>query len=178
MGLITPDLSGIVDGAVGDAADFTTPINTISNVINGNLDNNNISSTAAIDQSKLAGSTLGYAQAVADQTPITTEANLTSLTTTVTVPAGGRRVKITAQTSWSSTVSTDEMVIYIKEGTTALANGRLTIGAGESSNTFQSIITPAAGSHTYKLTALRSGSGTITMKAAAANPAFILVELI
>lgn len=54
MAQISPDTSGIVDGAVADAADFTTPLNTIINEINGNLDNSNIKSGANIAWSKLA----------------------------------------------------------------------------------------------------------------------------
>lgn len=54
MALINPDLSGIVDGAVGDAADWTTPFNTIIDEINGNLDNANIKTTAGISSGKLA----------------------------------------------------------------------------------------------------------------------------
>lgn len=46
MGTITPDLSGITDGQVADAADITTPLNTIINEINGNLDTNNLASGA------------------------------------------------------------------------------------------------------------------------------------
>jgi hypothetical protein len=46
MGIITPDLSGIVDGQVADAADFTTPFNTITNVINGSLDSDNLADNA------------------------------------------------------------------------------------------------------------------------------------
>jgi hypothetical protein len=55
MSLIDPDLSGIVDGQTGDAVDWTNPINTIVNEINGGLSNDNISSSAAISLSKLAG---------------------------------------------------------------------------------------------------------------------------
>lgn len=53
MGTINPDLSGIVDGDVADAADFTTPLNTIIDEINGNLDNDNIKSGAAVDVLKV-----------------------------------------------------------------------------------------------------------------------------
>lgn len=42
------------DGETIDAADYNTPINTIVNEINGNLDNSNIDSAAAISGSKLA----------------------------------------------------------------------------------------------------------------------------
>lgn len=54
MSLITPDLSGIADGAVADASDFTNPLNTIIDDYNGNIDNNNIAATAAIALTKLA----------------------------------------------------------------------------------------------------------------------------
>lgn len=42
------------DGETIDAADYNTPINTIVNEINGNLDNSNIDAAAAIAGSKLA----------------------------------------------------------------------------------------------------------------------------
>lgn len=42
------------DGETIDVADYNTPINTIVNEINGNLDNSNIDAAAAIDGSKLA----------------------------------------------------------------------------------------------------------------------------
>ena len=42
------------DGETIDAADVATPLNTIVNEINGNLDNANIASSAAISGSKLA----------------------------------------------------------------------------------------------------------------------------
>lgn len=42
------------DGETIDASDYNTPINTIVNEINGNLDNSNIDAAAAIAGSKLA----------------------------------------------------------------------------------------------------------------------------
>lgn len=56
MSLITPDLSGIVDGQTADASDFTNPLNTIIDDYNGNITNDNIASSAAISISKLATS--------------------------------------------------------------------------------------------------------------------------
>lgn len=53
MAIINPDLSGIVDGAVGDAADWTNPFHTIINEFNGNIDNDNIKTGANIARSKL-----------------------------------------------------------------------------------------------------------------------------
>jgi hypothetical protein len=46
VGTITPDLSGIVDGQVADAVDFTNPLNTITNEINGGLDSDNLADNA------------------------------------------------------------------------------------------------------------------------------------
>lgn len=43
MGLITPDLSGLVDGQTADASDVKNPLNTIINEFNGNISSNNFS---------------------------------------------------------------------------------------------------------------------------------------
>ncbi len=56
MALINPDLSGITDGQVADATDFTTPLTTIIDEINGGLDNTNLSTTANIALTQLAAS--------------------------------------------------------------------------------------------------------------------------
>lgn len=50
------------DGETIDAADVTTPVNTIVNEINGNLDNANIASDAAISGSKLADTSITNAK--------------------------------------------------------------------------------------------------------------------
>lgn len=55
MSLINPDLSGIVDGSVGDAADWTTPMNTIIDVINGGLTTDNFTA-AGTNLSTIASS--------------------------------------------------------------------------------------------------------------------------
>lgn len=52
MGLVNPVTP--TDGTTADASDVTNPINTLANEINGNLDNANIASDAAIAGSKLA----------------------------------------------------------------------------------------------------------------------------
>lgn len=56
MGTISVSLPN--DGETADAVDYNVPITTIVNEINGNLDNSNLSDTAAIDASKLAGDVL------------------------------------------------------------------------------------------------------------------------
>lgn len=60
MGTISVSLPS--DGTTADVADFNTPINTIVNEINGELDNANIASDAAIDGSKLANASITNAK--------------------------------------------------------------------------------------------------------------------
>jgi hypothetical protein len=67
MGVISVSLPA--DGTTADVADFNTPITTIVNVINGNLDNSNIASSAAIDASKIAAGTVSSTQ-LATGTPV------------------------------------------------------------------------------------------------------------
>lgn len=56
MSLISP--AQISDGTTIDAADVNNPINTIANDYNGNIDNSNIKSAAAIDGAKVATNTV------------------------------------------------------------------------------------------------------------------------
>jgi len=53
MTLISPDLSGISDGQTIDATDVSNPFNTIINDYNGNITNDNISSSAGLDPLKM-----------------------------------------------------------------------------------------------------------------------------
>lgn len=61
MGTISVTLP--TDGTTGEAADVNTPITTIVNLVNGNIDNDNISASAAIAASKLGTGTAGVANA-------------------------------------------------------------------------------------------------------------------
>lgn len=122
--------------------------------------------------------TLGYAQVVAGQGSITTEVDLTGLAVTVNV-GSGRRIKITAECIMLSSVASDNAELRIKEGATQIQTGNVSVGVANvgSALTLIAIITPSAGQHTYKLSALRAqGTGSITMYADGNHLAFILVE--
>jgi hypothetical protein len=122
--------------------------------------------------------TLGYAQVVASQASITTEADLTSLAVTVDV-ASGRRIRITHGMNVFSSVGTDLLRIFIKEGATQLQTSEIRLASTQSVTMPCKgvILTPSAGSHTYKLTAQRAvGTGNMTMEASAGGPAWLLVE--
>lgn len=123
---------------------------------------------------------IGYAQATANQGSITTEVDLTGLSVNVSV-AAGRIIRITGYVpAFSSTVAGDAGRISIKEGATLVTLGQAFIsGTAAGANTImpQVVLSPSAGSHTYKLTGVRvSGSGTFTMNADPTFPAYILVE--
>lgn len=126
------------------------------------------------------GSVLGQAQVTANQGSITGNVDLTSLTTTVNVPAGTNFLRITGKAEWTSTVTSDTVGLQINEGATQL-NRQLAsnygAGGGTGMTAVHIVASPTAGSHTYKLLMGRvAGSGTITMNATSTTPALISVE--
>lgn len=120
----------------------------------------------------------GYAQVTASQSGITTVTDLTGLTATVTVSAG-RRIRITGSLAVGTTVANDIVRMSIKEGATVLQI-RDAIGVTTTGNVnleASIVLTPSAGSHTYKLTLERlAGTGTESITAGTTFPNFILIE--
>ena len=133
----------------------------------------------AADPAVIPLGTLGYAQAVANQTGITTEQNLTGLSVTVTVGTA-RRIRVSVEISLASSAANDIVALKIKEGGTVLQERDRHFGsvAGGTNSTAASVVlTPTAGEHTYNATLVRAaGSGTINTVASATRPAFIIVE--
>jgi hypothetical protein len=120
----------------------------------------------------------GYAQVVADQGSIVALADLTGLTVTVTVGAS-RRIRITAFGQMLSTVANDDGAVRIFEGATQLGGANMSIPAASLEFVVGAVcvVTPTAGSHTYKLAAARvGGTGTLSFRGAANTPGFILAE--
>lgn len=121
----------------------------------------------------------GYVQVTANQTGISSVTDLTSLTRTVDVNSG-ERIKITAHIRVAGSNNDNVAELHIQEGATVLALDRTWIGStGSGLKTLHSevVLTPSAGSHTYKLTLeMSSGSGSVSLSAGATFPAFILVE--
>lgn len=118
----------------------------------------------------------GYAQVTANQTGIgTSDTDLTGLTVTVDVNSG-ERIKITAHAAFQKITSTGISFFLIKEGATLLNEDLATLAAVDYWGAHAEVIlTPSAGSHTYKLAA-RASAGTLNLEAAATFPSFILVE--
>lgn len=166
---------------------ITTPTITNPTVSTGTFTSPTLNtptfSTGAVGGADLSTSaiTLGYAETTTPQGTFTADTDLTDLTVTVIVPAGGRRIKILGFTAPSSSVSDDGVFVKIKEGASTLQTAYHALGGANFSDVVapQIVITPSAGSHTYKLSMGRqTGTGDITNNAAAGQYSFILVELI
>lgn len=159
----------------------STPVNAnftaIENYINTTLET---SAAHASDIALLPKGKVGYVQVVANQAGITTIVDLTSLTLTFTAVAS-RYYKITgAVASFSSTVADDTAALYITDGAGTQIQAMTDIMRPASlgvSIIAMAVIQPGAGSKTYKLRAARvAGTGSLTMGAAATQPAFLLIE--
>lgn len=79
----------VSDGTTADASDVNTPINQIAAVINGNIDNSNIPTGAAIDGAKLANNSvdIGAKASVFDGWIAVSDTWTYASATTVTVPS-------------------------------------------------------------------------------------------
>jgi hypothetical protein len=124
----------------------------------------------------MPGGWIGYAEkADSDFGPVIAETDVTGLTVTVTVGAN-RRIRVTGDASLVSNGSSAEG--RIKEGVTILGRfGRLAPPATSdlARQSGSVVLTPSAGSHTYKLTVLGTTPG-VEIMCSAQEPAFILVE--
>lgn len=180
---------GINNGAITPTTVTASGLITASNgftLSSGTLTLSNNSITAPM----LATSaiTLGYQPMTAGNftTTSTTPVQVTGLTTTVTIPAGGRRVKITfyceafynAGSGSSAVTIWDGFVNNVGGSGTQLQQGtNSTPGSAPGGQTIIAIVTPAAGSKTYNI-GFRTSTGTGTIESGTTFPAFILVEAI
>jgi hypothetical protein len=189
MGLVSPSQSNPNDTI--EAADINNPINQLAAVINGGIDTNNIIdggiatadlADASITGAKLATSaiTLGTATITANITTTSTSfVDATGLTTTVTVPTGGRKVQVSVSGSrWDNSAAVGIYMNILYDGV-VIGSQVLTVpGAGFACNpTFFTEHTPTSGSHTYKLQ-FKADSGTLTLYAAATAPFILTVKAV
>lgn len=132
----------------------------------------------AANHAKMPGGWIGYAEVVAAQGGITAEVDLAGLSVTVTV-GSNRRIRVTGDITLLPTGTTTQA--WIKEGSTKLKRFAFVNDSGSGiatpalHQTGSVILTPTAGSHTYKLSA-DSGGGGASTAAGATDPHFILVE--
>lgn len=115
----------------------------------------------------------------ADQTGITTETDLTDLSALSVTVLSGRVIRVTAHCTVDSDVTGDHAILTLYQDSDAKASCRRDLGAANRDETFNIswVGTPSAGAHTFKLTLKRaSGTGTVALRASAADQAVLLVE--
>lgn len=121
--------------------------------------------------------TLAYAQITADTATVTASADVPGLSVTVTVPEG-RRLRVSVHgLMWGDTDSAGAR-LAINEGAVMLqlVDTGMT-GAKQEGLDASVILTPSAGTHTYKAVYSRwTGTGNVKVLANASYPAYILVE--
>jgi hypothetical protein len=163
----------VTGGTIGSAAYGAGSISSTAIATNGVAASN--LATSAI--------TLGYAQITGNiTTTSTTFVQATGLSVTVTIPAGGRRIKVTVYTvSVANSVSANGTVLSLWDGTVGSGTQIQQTNVVPATNIAMSLIwagTPSAGSKTYNVGFSSVSSGTSTITAGTTSPAFILVEAI
>lgn len=128
--------------------------------------------------------TLGYAQITSNPANVssTTVVQVSGLSVSVTIPAGGRKVEITAFVPYIQGGSSQTAAISIWDGTvgtgTKISEADNSLGTGTFASFYASaIVTPSAGSKTYNVGAAVT-TNAATINASAVNPAYILVKVI
>jgi hypothetical protein len=186
--LVTPKVDTINEATLNNGVTVSGlniksgALNTNNSVVTTNITDNSV--TAA----KLATNaiTLGYIQITSNFTTTATSATLvTGLSATVTIPSGGRRVKITVFSRAlynSATSASSELTIWdgtVGTGTQlSQAHGMQSGGTGTTPGIAMAVVTPSAGSKTYNVGLHSAAAGTATLEAGALYPAFLLVETI
>jgi len=170
----------------------TGVINTAGTINGASLVSASVGSAAlatnAVQGNQLATSaiTLGYTQTTADfSSASTTAVQVTGLTTTVTIPSGSRKIKVTAFSSYMyAGTAAAAAYISIWDGTvgsgTQLQESQVTSATGGQGyvGIAIAVVTPAAGSKTYNIGYRVSSGAAGTFHGSATTPAFILVEAI
>jgi hypothetical protein len=124
-----------------------------------------------------SGAELGYAEITTPQSTTTTGTYIDIAGLSVTVTVGSRPIVVRAFTPNLGHSAVTAFNGYIREGSTDLVFGqRAGRGAGEQGEfNISRRLAPSAGSHTYKVSMLMVGAGTMSFAAAATAPAYIQV---
>ena|SRR3990167_4056580 len=178
---------------------FTSPIINNSTIgtpaVTGGTANNITLGTPVFSQGAIGGVdlstsaiTLGYAESTSDFTTTSTATyvDVTGLSVAVTVPSGGRKVKITAFCGGlkASGSAGNPLTMAIRESTTVLNSTTVNdpVSAYNVIGIAIAVITPTAGAHTYKVSVAQGLAGTLTVQGGTSSTtalpgaAFILVE--
>lgn len=145
--------------------------------------NNNVIPANALATNAI---TIGYAQIIANATNGSATPTLaTGLTAAVTIPAGGRRIKITVfTTNLTNSNAGQQALMALWDGTVggtqlSAVNTYASVANVGSPSTLVWSGTPSAGAKTYNVSISSPfAGGTAAINCAATAPAFILVEVI
>lgn len=189
------------DGTTGEVADYNTPINTIVNEFNGNIDNANIKTAAAIATSKLADDagitsakmatgfpvqvvSTNYSAVATGTTIIPTDDTIPQntegdqyMTQAITPKATTNRLVIEATVLLSNNTGVNDMIVALFQDSTANAIAA-TIQTISSGNFLQNItlrhdmVAGTISSTTFKIRAGTNLAGTTTFNGAAGNRKF------
>lgn len=178
-------ITGFTTSNTGNIYGIAVTTGQISGAV---LSSASVGSTAlannAVQASQLATNaiTLGYAQ-ITTNFPLTsaqtTPTQVTGLTATVTIPSGGRRIRITGFVG-AVTLAGGLGVLTIWDGTVNSGTqlNQSNVNTSGSYGTVYAVVSPSAGSKTYNIGIANSGANNTTVGAATTQPAFILVEAI
>lgn len=127
--------------------------------------------------------TLGYAQITANITTVSASyVQATGVTATVTIPAGGRKVRVSVFGDGLGVGAAAQAALSLWDGVvgsgTQIAQADfLSTGAQIVPALIMAVVTPAAGSKTYNL-GWKTSASTATLYSSATAPLYILVEVI
>lgn len=177
------------DSVATDTVSEGTPANGVSidglNIKDSKLNTNNSVPAAALETTAIA---LGYAEITTSPSTTTsgTAVAISGLGASVTIPSGGRKVKITVYipdvrnnnaagasyiSIWDGTVGSGTQLQEASLGVAQTASNRSPVIA-------QAVVTPSAGAKTYNIGQRTNGTGTTAITCASTAPAFVLVEAI
>lgn len=126
------------------------------------------------DHAAAPTSTLGYAEVTANQTSITAEVDLAGLSVTATV-AAGRRIRVLGSAYFTNTGTSGYDILKVYEDGVQKSERAQPADPDAHAVECIAILSPSAGTHTWKLRAQATG-GTATSYGNALYPAYILVE--
>jgi hypothetical protein len=123
----------------------------------------------SIQAAQLATNAIKLGVSTITTTTVTTEADLTGSSVTVTIPAGGRSVLVLFSVQVSINAGSAAATLYLNAGGSDVANSQVYMPTTTTNNMVagQYVETPSAGSRTYKLRgAASTGTGTFSSNTA------------
>lgn len=177
----SPTFTGTPTAPTATAGTNTTQLATTAHVLAERTNTATLTNKDLTDSTNsFPSSALGLAEVTTGQTGITTEVDLTGLSVTVTVPSGGRRVKVSSFININNVSNGGSTALFLyKDGTQVQLSqiNNATGGYTQSQALLFSEI-PTSGSHTYKLRMSKAAGTSTGLIASSTQPAQLLVELV